>query len=134
MCIRDSFQRVTLEVVAPPNPLWVEGNRTTLGQLFLNLLLNACEVQPAGGSVEVRVERREDQAWVAVADRGPGLDGAIREHLFEPFFSGHDSSGLGLAVCHGIVRDHGGTIQGSHRPDGHGALFEVALPLTEATP
>jgi signal transduction histidine kinase len=128
-----TFQSITLEVEAEQAPLWVEGNRITLGQLFLNLLLNACEAQPEGGRVAVRAGRRDGRAWVAVADRGPGLDPEIREHLFEPFFSGHDSSGLGLAVCHGIVRDHGGEIQGQNQPGG-GAIFEVTLPLAEAAP
>ena len=100
----------------------------TLGQLFLNLLLNACQAQAEGGEVEVAVGREGEWARVAVADRGPGLPAEAQERLFEPFFSTRDSTGLGLAVCHRIAGDHGGEIGGENRPDG-GAVFTVRLPL-----
>jgi signal transduction histidine kinase len=108
--------------------LQVCGNPITLGQLFLNLLLNACQAQPEGGEVEVRAAAGDAVAVVTVADRGPGLGEEVLGHLFEPFYSTRDSTGLGLAVCHGIVTDHGGEIEGRNRPGG-GALFEVRLPL-----
>jgi signal transduction histidine kinase len=121
-----AFRGVAVRLAAGPGPLPVRGNRITLGQLFLNLLLNACQCQDGGGEIEVRAEREGDGVIVTVADRGPGLAPDALAHLFEPFFSTRGSTGLGLAVCHGIVADHGGTIAGRNRPEG-GAEFAVRL-------
>jgi signal transduction histidine kinase len=85
-------------------------------------------MQPDGGEVEVIVSRAGDEALIEVADRGPGLDAEVAPRLFEPFVSGRGSTGLGLAVCHGIVREHGGSISAENRPGG-GALFSVRLPV-----
>jgi signal transduction histidine kinase len=104
------------------------GDPQTLGQLVLNLVLNACQAQPKGGQVEVRSERHEDGAELLVLDRGPGFPPAVLEHLFEPFQSTRGSLGLGLAVSHGIVVDHGGRITVSGRGDGAGTQVRVVLP------
>ena len=111
----------------------VEGNPTTLGQLVLNLVLNACQAQPEGGEVAVSTGRRDGLAVLAVADRGPGFTREALEHLFEPFFSTRGSTGLGLAVSHGIAAEHGGTIRGENRPGG-GARVVVELPLAKGAP
>ncbi|HEX5760082.1 MAG TPA: ATP-binding protein, partial [Thermoanaerobaculia bacterium] len=123
-----AFRGLPVRLTGEAGPLPVLGNRITLGQLFLNLILNACQSQPEGGEVEVGARRAGGAVTVTVADRGPGLAPEVLAHLFEPFTSTRGSSGLGLAVCHGIVADHGGAIRGANRPDG-GALFEVRLPL-----
>jgi signal transduction histidine kinase len=64
---------------------------------------------------------------ITVADRGPGLAPEALAHLFEPFFSTRGSTGLGLAVCHGIARAHRGTIEGENLTRG-GARFVVRIP------
>ncbi|MDX1503141.1 MAG: ATP-binding protein [Thermoanaerobaculia bacterium] len=107
--------------------LRVAGNRVALGQLFLNLLLNACEELEAGGRIEVELERTGDEVVARLRDDGPGLAAEALDHLFEPFYSTRGSTGLGLALCHGIVRDHGGRISAANAPGG-GALFEIRLP------
>ena len=122
-----AFRPIELSLAAT-GPLPVAGNPTTLGQLFLNLLLNACQAQPGGGRVEVTSRVEGGRVVVAVADRGPGIPAEVAGRLFEPFISTRGSTGLGLAVCHGIARDHGGLIRAANRPGG-GALFEVELPL-----
>ena len=127
-----AFRGVVVRLVSPGEPVEVSGDPVTLGQLFLNLLLNACQAQADGGEVEVEVEREGAWARVVVADRGPGLPAEALDRLFEPFFSTRDSTGLGLAVCHRIAGDHGGEIGGENRPDG-GAVFAVRLPLTAGT-
>lgn len=112
----------------------VHGNPTTLGQLVLNLVINACQAQPGGGEVKVSTGARpatavdSGSAVLTVADRGPGFTPDALEHLFEPFFSTRDSTGLGLAVAHGIVAEHGGSIRGEN-PGGGGARVVVELPL-----
>lgn len=123
-----AFRPVELSLAAGNGPLPVAGNPTTLGQLFLNLLLNACQAQPTGGRVEVVPRVEGDRVVVAVADRGPGIPAEVAGRLFEPFVSTRDSTGLGLAVCHGIATEHGGRIRAANRPGG-GATFEVELPL-----
>jgi signal transduction histidine kinase len=107
--------------------LSVQGDSAGLGQVFLNLVLNAAQVQESGGSVEARAEADGSGVRVQVADRGPGVPPEIRDRLFEPFFSARGSTGLGLSVCHGIVRDHGGTLEARSR-EGGGSVFEVWLP------
>jgi signal transduction histidine kinase len=127
-----AYRGVAVELETPPDALRVEGNRITLGQLFLNLLLNACQARPADGGVEVRAERRDGTAVVTVRDRGPGITPEALDHLFEPFYSTRGSTGLGLAVCRGIVLDHGGEIHGRNR-EGGGAELEVRLPLASSS-
>lgn len=114
-------------------PLRVAGDPTTLGQLFFNLVLNACQAQPGGGRVEVDFALTESGlARVTVADRGTGLAPEVAPRLFEPFVSTRGSTGLGLAVCWGIVGELGGHLHAANRPGG-GALFTVELPRYQET-
>jgi signal transduction histidine kinase len=133
-----AFRGVDLRLHLPPAPLAVRGSATTLGQLFLNLLLNAAQSQQGAAQkrapeVDITCEAAGDRARVVVADRGPGLSHEAMEHLFEPFFSTRGSTGLGLAACHGIARDHGGVLLGRNRSSG-GAEFVLELPLEPAAP
>jgi len=104
------------------------GNQVLLGQVFLNLALNACEAQPHGGEVKV-VVFAEEGGWAVVefADRGPGIAPGDAERIFEPFYSTKGSTGLGLSICHAIARQHGGSLSASDRPGG-GASFVLRLP------
>jgi signal transduction histidine kinase len=120
-------RQVEIAVSLPQRPLLVEGNPVTLGQVFLNLLLNACEAQPQGGVVEVAAEGIDGCAQVRVADRGPGIAAEDLPRIFEPFFSTSGSTGLGLAMCKGIVDSHGGRIEAANRPGG-GAELMLRLP------
>lgn len=121
-----------------PGSLPFEGDAQTLGQLVLNLVLNACQAQSAGGEVEVRACRAEDdtdengdgdsdELVLEVLDRGPGFPSEARDELFEPFRSTRGSLGLGLAVCQDISSDHGGRISLGDRVGG-GAVVRVTLP------
>ncbi len=128
---RREFGRIRFETALPEAPLVVTGNPVMIGQVATNLILNACEAQPEGGEVAV-VARREGERVVAeVQDRGPGVPADVRERIFEPFFSTKDSTGLGLSVCHSIVRDHGGELVVGSR-DGGGAVFRMTLPAAAA--
>ena len=80
----------------------------------------------------MHLEAADGRAVVRVADRGPGLSAEAQARLFEPFYSTLGSIGLGLAVCAGIARDHGGSIR-AHDRDGGGAEVIVELPLREAS-
>jgi signal transduction histidine kinase len=105
----------------------VPGDPTTLGQLVLNLLVNAMEADTNGRDVEVETRETEQHLEVRVSDRGPGLPAGERERLFEPFWSTKGSTGLGLAISHGIALEHGGTLRAEDRPGG-GAVFVLTIP------
>jgi signal transduction histidine kinase len=127
---RDDPKMQSIELRAAPveDPVPVLANATTLGQLVLNLILNACEAQPDGGEVNVRVGAAEGRASLTVEDRGPGLAPGDVERVFEPFFSTKGSTGLGLFLCHTIATDHGGSLRAGNR-EGGGARFVLELPL-----
>lgn len=97
-------------------------------QVVVNLVNNAREATQGDAPVEIRGRRDRDGYTVEVLDRGTGLSDEVREHVFEPFFTTRrDGTGLGLAVCHGLVAAHGGTIRAEPR-DGGGTRFVVDLP------
>ncbi len=125
---RQEFERIRFQCDVPAAGPAVMGNQVLLGQVFLNLALNACEAQPHGGEVRVAVFV-EEGGWAAVefADRGPGIAPGDAERIFEPFYSTKGSTGLGLSICHAIARQHGGTLIASDRPGG-GAAFVLRLP------
>jgi signal transduction histidine kinase len=121
------YRGADVRLVLGGSPLVVRGNAVTLGQLVLNLLLNALHAEPATGPVEVEASSAPDEVVLEVRDRGPGVPASVRDHLFEPFTSTRGSTGLGLAVCRGIVEDHAGMIALRDR-EGGGAVFSVRLP------
>lgn len=120
----------------------VLGDRAQLTQVFLNLVKNAVESLQATGTLfistrlETRYHVRRSSARrqflsVIVADDGPGVPEHAQSHLFSPFFTTKAwGTGLGLAVCHRIVSEHGGIIAHEPRPGG-GARFRVTLPVSE---
>ena len=98
-----------------------------LTQTVVNLLLNALEASPAGGTVHVRTSQENGIARVEVQDEGPGLDPEQREHLFEPFYTTKPAgTGLGLAVSRELMRSQGGDLL--YMPSQSGARFIVELP------
>jgi len=106
----------------------VQGNPVTLGQAFLNLLLNSAEFMKGEGQVEIRMWEENGSVAVSVADTGPGIDPEILPRVFEPFRSGRGSTGLGLSICRSIIERHEGTIEAANRPGG-GAVFQMRIPL-----
>jgi two-component system phosphate regulon sensor histidine kinase PhoR len=112
------------------------GDQARLHRALLNLLDNAIRYSPDGGTVEVRVQRRERWCLLAIRDHGSGLSAADQEHLFERFYRGdpsrvrsqHSGSGLGMSIVQQIALTHGGRVQASNHPSG-GALMELVLPL-----
>jgi PAS domain S-box-containing protein len=117
----------------------VRANRTQLGQVFLNLLLNAAQAIPAGSveGHEIRIATSEHQGRVVVAvhDTGVGIEAGVLSRIFVPFFTtkAQEGTGLGLSVCHGIVTQLGGEIDVESAP-GEGSTFRVVLPSFEPSP
>jgi PAS domain S-box-containing protein len=108
----------------------VHGNEGALETVCLNLLLNAADATPPAGLVTVRVTDIPAGVQLVVDDTGPGVPADLRRRIFEPFFTTKGSvrgTGLGLAVCRGVVERHGGLVEVSDAPGG-GARFLVLLP------
>ena len=100
-----------------------------------NLLNNAGQVSPREASIQLRGRLHATYYEVEVVDQGPGVSPDDKPHIFEPFFSKRKGgSGLGLAVCQGIVRAHGGSIEVEDAPGsgGSGAVFRVRLSLKQS--
>jgi signal transduction histidine kinase len=114
----------------------LRATESRLGQLFLNLIINAAQAIPEGGDVnanEVRITTRQEDTWVVVAikDTGVGIPPENLHRLFDPFFTTKPvgvGTGLGLSICHGIVSGLGGRITVESEP-GRGTTFRVFLPL-----
>ena len=124
---RGEFRNIAFAQDGPGEGLTVRGNPVMLGQVLLNIVLNACEAQPSGGEVGVAARREAEQVVIEIADRGPGIKTPDLLRIFEPFYSTKESTGLGLSICHTIVREHDGALSAQNRPDG-GAVFRVSLP------
>jgi signal transduction histidine kinase len=128
---RAHLRHVDLSVEIPSLPA-VRGSASRLGQVFLNLLVNAA--QAVSGAVHPRIEVRasvaDDKVRVGFSDNGPGVPEAVRERIFEMFFttkSPTDGTGLGLAIARDIIERHHGKIE-LEAHAGAGATFWVELP------
>jgi signal transduction histidine kinase len=132
MASRKEFGEVRFAVELGDSPLLVRGSPVMLGQVAVNLILNACEAQPRGGEVRVSARRVNGDVVAEFADRGPGIGETEGVKIFEPFYSTKDSTGLGLSICHSIVREHSGELSVVPR-EGGGAVFRLKLPALEAT-
>ena len=120
----------------------ISGNRTTLGQVFLNLVLNAAQAMPEGDSEwnEIRisstVQQGEDGAEIVVeiGDSGKGIPAEILSRVFEPFFTTKpigQGTGLGLSISRQVVIDHGGRMT-VDSVQGKGTVFRIVLPVGAA--
>ncbi|MGH8003265.1 MAG: sensor histidine kinase [Limisphaerales bacterium] len=111
----------------------IEASPAQLKQVFLNLLMNAREVMPHGGKLEVTTRSENGYVEAEVADNGDGIAPENLEKIFEPFFTTKrekGGTGLGLSVCLGIVSKSGGVIRAQNRKP-KGAAFIVRLPVKE---
>ena len=102
-----------------------------INQVFMNLLTNAIQAMPEGGTITLRTWHEGDQVHVAVQDTGEGISPDIVGQIFEPFFTTKDigeGTGLGLSICHGIVEHHNGKIEVDSEP-GKGTTMTLILPV-----
>ncbi len=126
---------VSLELRVSERPLHVLVDPGHFEQVLTNLVVNARDAMPDGGTIDITVEGTEDlaeaAACVRVSDEGMGIPPAVLERIFEPFFTtkGTHGTGLGLATCKGIIEQSGGELRVESSP-GRGATFEILLPLT----
>lgn len=122
-------QRVTVKFSPPSTPVEVEADGEQIRQLLVNLALNALDVMPRGGILEIDLRTQAHQiVELTVLDTGPGIAPRHLPRLYEPFFTSKEMGlGLGLVVSQRIARDHGGELQATNRPQG-GACFTLRLP------
>jgi two-component system, NtrC family, sensor kinase len=109
----------------------VQCNPQQVNQVFMNLLLNAAQATPEGGSIRIRTEPDGQGVRVTIADTGRGIEPRHLERIFEPGFTTKDARvgmGLGLLISRQIVEGHGGRIDVTSRP-GDGAVFTVLIPI-----
>lgn len=120
--------RVIRDLTAEPPKM--HGDPAQLKQVLVNLVVNAVQAMPDGGTLTVRTLADQSVASLIVEDTGTGMDEEVLGKIFLPFFTTKgvsEGTGLGLPVVHGIVSSHGGSIDVQSRP-GRGARFEIRLP------
>jgi signal transduction histidine kinase len=127
-----------IQVVAPDEPIVLEGDRAALTRVLINLLDNA--VRHARSHVELHVSATEAEVRLEVMDDGPGIHPDDLPHLFEPLFradrtrnSATGGAGLGLAIVERLTTAHGGTVEAGNRREG-GARFIARYPRPAARP
>jgi two-component system, NtrC family, sensor kinase len=138
-----NLEKINLELKLAAELPSIIGDREKLNQVWMNLLNNARDAMPGGGTICISTRLREPESLlvVSVADGGTGISLEHRDKIFDPFFSTKGvgaGTGLGLSVSFGIVQNHGGTIEAESpapegmRPTGAagpGTVFHVLLPL-----
>jgi signal transduction histidine kinase len=110
----------------------VSGSADKLKQVFLNLILNARDALPGGGTITIQVQTERGFVATKVIDTGVGIPSEHLDRIFDAFFTTKkevSGVGLGLSVSHGIIQQHGGTIH-VESTVGQGSVFVVRLPIT----
>ncbi len=131
--VKDRDIRVTVPDTLPPVSL----DFLQIDQVLTNLVENAVRYTPSGSPIEISAVEQNDEILVCVADSGPGIPEEYKERIFDKFYRvsgakqrGTLGTGLGLAVCRGLVEAHGGHIWAENR-EGGGAVFQFTLPLAK---
>jgi two-component system cell cycle sensor histidine kinase/response regulator CckA len=139
------LDKIDIRVTAPETSIYARADETAVNQMLLNLVVNARDAMPDGGTASVDlglISVSESQALMlgvvggeyarlSVTDTGHGIPGDIQRHLFEPFFTTKPSdqgTGLGLSIVYGIVKGYGGAID-VQSDVGRGTTFAIYLPI-----
>ena len=130
--VQDRLKRrdITLELRLDSNCSTVFADRDQMGQVILNLVMNAIQAMPKGGTLGVRLTCEKKLAHLSISDTGCGIPKENLAKLFTPFFTTKEvgeGTGLGLTVVHGIIQEHEGTIQVDSQ-EGQGSTFTISFP------
>jgi signal transduction histidine kinase len=131
---RDPARAVTVTRTLSPGTM-IRGSGSDLRVVVRNLVYNAVDAMPSGGSIVILAFARDDAAVVEIRDTGVGMTPGVRARAFEPYFStkeGRRGSGLGLSEVYGIVKRHRGMTQIDSEP-GRGTVVRLLFPLARAT-
>lgn len=133
-CAADAAEQKTrLSIHVEPPDLVLRGDGTQLGAALKALVRNALEALGEGGLVEVHASSDDQQAMLSVTDDGPGIPPQVREHIFDPFYSGREAGrglGFGLPKCWRIAQMHGGSITVESEPV-EGTTFRLVIPRNQ---
>ena len=127
MCLKSS---VEVRRILDPNLPEIVADKSQMLQILSNLMVNAIQAMPDGGVLTIRTSFDSSDISLAVEDTGVGMNEELKDNIFVPFFTTKDvdqGTGLGLAVVHGIVTSHGGSIAVESAP-GRGSRFIITLP------
>ena len=130
-----SFQRLKIEKAFAENLPKVFADADQLQQVFLNLFLNARDALPESGELRIETRGENSEVRIAVTDNGVGIKTEDAQKIFDPFFTTKPTgkgTGLGLAVCYGIITAHGGKIEVLPN-NSRGTTFLIALPFDAKT-
>jgi CheY-like chemotaxis protein len=124
---------ISLYVAAEGQPT-IQGSPAQLRELMTNLIFNAVDALPSGGTIRLRVVAEDGRGIVEIVDSGVGMSAEVQARVFEPFFTtkGEVGTGLGLAMVFRTVEQHGGLIAVRSAP-GDGTAFRITFPLVEAS-
>ena len=109
----------------------VMASTNQMRQVMLNMIKNAKEAMPKGGTLTVRTSKEDNKVLIKIEDTGIGIPEELRDKIFEAFFTTKQKVkgvGLGLSVCYGIIKDHGGEIK-VESDEGKGTTFTIDLPI-----
>ncbi len=121
--------KITLSEPASDVPL-VPMDAEKFEQAVLNLVINALEAMPGGGSLTLRAGVRESWLCVEVTDTGPGIAPEVQKNLFQPYFSAKSTgTGMGLALSEKLIGQHGGHID--YQTGDDGTTFRITVPLKQ---
>ncbi len=133
---------IDIECTLSPDPVYVSADEKVLHRALMNLVINARDAMPEGGTLRIEAERAGDEVAVHISDTGTGIPEDLRERIFDPFFTTKPigrGTGLGLPMVQGMVIQHGGTID--VRSDDDGTQITLRFPAIvpdsnedEATP
>ena len=127
-CAKSGIQIVVERDEGLPN---VNGDPAQLNQVFVNVVVNAIQAMPSGGTLTIKTMRKRDRASIIVQDTGQGIEEENMNKIFLPFFTTKEvdeGTGLGLSVVYGIVNEHGGTIEVDSKK-GQGSTFSIKFPV-----
>ena len=125
---------ITLQIETGDARLMVDADPDLLHRALSNLVLNAMDAMPGGGTLTIKARQKEDAVEITVSDTGSGMTAEECERLFTPYYTTKQhGTGLGLAIVQSVVADHRGTIRVESRP-GSGSTFIVDLPAAAARP
>ncbi len=130
--LREVDIKIKADLTDGLQPVWASKNQ--LRQVFLNLVSNARDAMPEGGTLSVKTRGDDQQIHIQVSDNGMGIKPEHLDKIFETFFTTKVDSergvGLGLSVCYGFIKDHGGDIKVESEV-GNGATFSIVLPVSD---
>jgi len=127
--LREHDIRIVQDLDDSVEPVYASKNQ--LRQVFLNIIANARDAMSDGGTLTVKTESQDGKVIIKISDTGTGIKKSDLNRIFDAFFTTKDSVkgvGLGLSVCYGFIKDHGGDIW-VESEYGSGSTFTISLPV-----